>query len=63
MDNPVLSRRHGIQFSIEVLDLTGRRVAMFENTNTLDLSKLAEGTYTLKVTMPDGVVIRKVVKK
>ena len=46
---------------VEVLDLVGRRVALFENTATLDLSKLAEGTYTLKVTMPDGVVIRKVV--
>lgn len=63
MDNPVLSRRHGIQFSIEVLDLAGRRVVRFENTSTLDLSKLAEGTYTLKVTLPDGVTRRRVVKK
>ncbi len=48
---------------IEVLDLVGRRVAMFENTNTLDLSGLADGTYTLRVTMPEGVAIRKVVKR
>ena len=48
---------------IEVLDLVGRRVALFENTNTLDLSGLVNGTYTLRVTMPDGVTLRKVVKK
>ena len=48
---------------IEVLDLVGRRVALFENTNTLDLSGLADGTYTLRVTMPEGVVLRKVVKR
>ncbi|MBQ7710785.1 MAG: T9SS type A sorting domain-containing protein, partial [Bacteroidales bacterium] len=48
---------------IEVLDLVGRRVAMFENTNTLDLSGLADGTYTLRVTMHEGVAIRKVVKR
>ncbi len=48
---------------VEVLDLVGRRVAVFENTATLDLSNLAQGTYTLRVTMPDGVAIRKVVKK
>ena len=48
---------------IEVLDLAGRRVALFENTATLDLTGLAAGTYTLRITMPDGVAIRKVVKR
>ena len=47
---------------IEVLDLVGRRVAMFENTNTLDLSGLADGTYTLRMTMPEGVAVKRVVK-
>ena len=51
------------QLTIEVLDLVGRRVAMFENTNTLDLSHLADGTYTLRITMPEGVALRKVVKR
>ena len=41
----------------------GRRVALFENTADLDLTGLADGTYTLRVTMPDGVVVRKVVKR
>ncbi len=48
---------------IEVLDLVGRRVALFENTNTLDLSGLADGTYTLRVTLPEGVSLLKVVKR
>ena len=49
--------------TVEVLDLVGRRVALFENTNTLDLTNLAAGTYTLRITMPEGVELRKVVKR
>ena len=48
---------------VEVLDLVGRCVAVFEKTNTLDLTNLAAGTYTLRVTMPEGVELRKVVKR
>lgn len=48
---------------VEVLDIVGRLVATFENTNTFDLSNLNEGAYTLRITLPEGVTIRKVVKK
>ena len=48
---------------IEVLDIVGRLVATFENTNTFDISNLNEGAYTLRITLPEGVTIRKVVKK
>ncbi len=48
---------------VEVLDLVGRRVALFENTNTFDLSNLAAGTYTLRITVPEGTTLRKVVKR
>ena len=48
---------------VEVLDLVGRCVAVFEETNTLDLTNLAAGTYTLRITMPEGVTLRKVVKR
>ena len=47
----------------EVLDIVGRRVATYENTNVLDLTNLAEGAYTLRITLPDGIAVRKVVKK
>ena len=49
--------------TVEVLDLVGRCVTVFKETDTLDLSGLAAGTYTLRITMPDAVVIKKVVKK
>jgi len=48
---------------VEVLDMVGRIVASYENTNTLDLTNLADGTYTLRITMPEGVTLRKVVKR
>ena len=48
---------------VEVLDLVGRRVALFENTNTIDLSNLAAGTYTLRISMPEGTTLRKIVKR
>jgi len=48
---------------VEVLDMVGRCAAVFENTLTIDLSNLAAGTYTLRVTMPEGVALRKVVKR
>ena len=51
------------QLQVEVLDLVGRRVALFENSTTLDLTGLADGTYTLRITTPEGVAIKRVVKK
>lgn len=48
---------------IEVLDIVGRLVATFENTNTFDISNLGEGAYTLRITLPEGMTVRKVVKK
>ena len=48
---------------IEVLDFVGRLVATFENTNTFDISNLAEGAYNLRITLPEGVTVRKVIKK
>lgn len=48
---------------VEVLDIVGRLVATFEGTNKFDLSNLGEGAYTLRITLPQGVTIRKVVKK
>ena len=47
---------------VEVMDLVGRCVALFKNTNSLDLSGLVNGTYMLRVTLPEGVVVKQVVK-
>ena len=48
---------------VEVLDLVGRMVAVVEGSNTIDLSTLSNGVYTLRITTEDGIAVRKVVKK
>jgi hypothetical protein len=48
---------------IEVMDAMGRIVAEFENSYVIDLSKLTKGYYTLRITLPEGVAIRKVIRK
>lgn len=48
---------------IEVMDATGRTVAINKKMNTIDLSTLPTGSYTLRITLPQGVAIRKVVKR
>ena len=48
---------------IEVMDAVGRVVAVHKNSYIIDLSKLNKGLYTLRITLPQGVTIRKVVRK
>ena len=47
---------------IEVLDMTGRLLMVEENTTEIDLSSIADGIYTLRIVLPQGEAIRKVVK-
>ena len=47
---------------VEVLDAMGRMVAIFENSNVIDLSKLGKGYYAMRITTDNGVAIRKVVR-
>ncbi|MBQ8045641.1 MAG: T9SS type A sorting domain-containing protein, partial [Bacteroidales bacterium] len=48
---------------IEVLDAMGKMVAVYENAYTIDISKLAKGSYAMRITTPEGVAIRKVIRK
>ena len=48
---------------VEVMDITGRKVATFHGTNTFDIGHLAEGSYTLRITLDQGTTIRKVIKR
>ena len=48
---------------VEVFDYTGRNVAVFESQTTLDLSRLAAGIYTLRITLPERIEVRRVVKQ
>lgn len=49
--------------NVEVLDIVGRRVARYENSNCIDLGNLGTGAYTLRITLPEGIVVRKVMKR
>ena len=49
--------------SVEVYDATGRLVLRGEHTATLDLGDLPQGLYTLRLTLADGIALRRVVKR
>ena len=48
---------------IDVFDYTGRNVATFEQQTVIDLGHLATGFYTLRMTLPDRIEVRRVVKQ
>ena len=48
---------------VEVLDAMGRTVEVYENAYTIDISKLEKGYYAMRITTPEGVAVRKVVRK
>lgn len=47
---------------IEVFDLMGRQL-LTATTSTIDIANLPRGTYTLRITTPNGVAIKKVMKE
>ena len=48
---------------IDVFDYTGRCVAVYESQMEIDLSHLATGFYTLRVTLPERVEVCRIVKQ
>ena len=54
----------GLQ-KVELYDAVGRMVLMSQtnNSTSINLSSLAPGIYTIRLTLPQGVVVRKVVHK
>lgn len=49
--------------NVQVMDLNGRRVASFDNSNRVDLSSLSAGTYMLRIQTANGIAVKRVVKK
>ena len=47
---------------VEVYDLDGRLVDTFMNTNSFDISQLSGGTYLVRITLPQGETVRRVIK-
>ena len=48
---------------VDVMDLNGRIVTSFENTNSFDISSLTVGTYMLRIETLSGTTVKRVVKK
>ena len=48
---------------VECYSPMGQLVAVYDNERDLNISSLAQGVYTLRITVPQGVTVRKVVKK
>lgn len=49
---------------VEIFGLTGRKVLSVENNlNTIDVSRLNEGLYFVKVTSNKGILVKKMIKK
>ena len=48
---------------VEVYDYSGRLVADYPATNRIDLSRLPAGDYVLRISVPQGSTVRKVIKR
>ena len=48
---------------VECYSQMGQLVGVYENVNELNLGDLAKGVYMLRITVPQGVTVRKVVKR
>ena len=48
---------------VECYSQMGQLVGVYENVNELNIGNLAKGVYTLRITVPQGVTMRKVVKR
>lgn len=47
---------------VDVLDMNGRTLISKEHSNKIDISEIPDGVYTIKVIIPQGEAIRKIVK-
>ncbi len=48
---------------VEVYDINGRKVAIYDNTTIIDLSNMASGTYTMRIHTQLGTTIKRVILK
>ncbi|MCR4826571.1 MAG: T9SS type A sorting domain-containing protein, partial [Bacteroidales bacterium] len=48
---------------VECYNQMGQLVAVYDNDRDINISSLSQGVYTLRITVPQGVTMRKVVKK
>ncbi|MDD6186181.1 MAG: T9SS type A sorting domain-containing protein, partial [Bacteroidales bacterium] len=48
---------------VECYSQMGQLVGVYDNVNELNIGELAKGVYMLRITVPQGVTMRKVVKR
>jgi hypothetical protein len=47
---------------IDVVDLTGKTIKTFENTNSINIGDLPKGVYYLKIYFNENIIVKKVIK-
>ncbi len=47
---------------IDVVDLTGKTIKTFENTNSINIGDLPKGVYYLKLYFNENIIVKKVIK-
>ena len=64
LENVLLKKLQEVDVQkVECYNQMGQLVAVYNNENVINISSLANGVYTLRITLPQGVTMRKVVKK
>ena len=48
---------------IEIIDLAGKTVGVYENKKQLNIETLSSGVYYLRMTIEDKTIMRKVIKE
>ena len=48
---------------VEIYDFLGRTVAVHTLTNKVDLSALPSGSYTMRISLPQGSTVRRIIKR
>ncbi len=63
--NPTLGSEYGADdvAKVEVFDPNGRMVATFLDCSEIDIHQLPTGTYTLRITLNNGIAVKRVIKQ
>ncbi|MBQ0015928.1 MAG: InlB B-repeat-containing protein [Bacteroidales bacterium] len=50
-------------YSVDVMDMTGRKISTVEGTNTVDMTIVGNGVYMMRIETSEGTAVRKVIKR
>jgi hypothetical protein len=52
---------YGKQFSVQIIDMSGKLITMIYNTSTIDISSMPDGNYFIQLTSSEGTVTKQIV--